>query len=343
MVPQCTITNNRITIHCETLNLSEVELILPDNRRIIYTLDIQPEIQITPGRLTELAGAFVIHLKLQNRQATTITDYRKRLGQFCQTLTGETVSDQDWIAYYQSLLNRLRPISVRNNYRNLSKFAGWLVQEGHLRRNPLAGIRPPKPTKNLLPKAISPDDIRAMLGAAKTIRDKAILLFFWDTGCRAMEAVQLHWGDIDLEAGTVEVIGKGDKSRKMYFTPEITGEVLAAYRETLAVSDRNTQLFIGKRGPMTYSGLYRLFERTAKAAGLVDSRFAPHAWRHAFGRDTTISGLPTGLLQRIMGHSSIETTKIYLGFADGDIKAAHRQHSPVRGLDSEAVAVLKSR
>lgn len=83
---------------------------------------------------------------------------------------------------------------------------------------------------------------------------------------------------------------------------------------------------------MTYSGLYQIFERTAQQAGIPDSKHNPHAWRHVFGRDTTISGIPTGVLQKLLVHNSIETTKIYLGFADDDIRAAHRKQSPVKAL-----------
>lgn len=337
-----TITNNRLVIRLNTVHVNEIELILPDNHRITYCINNSPPPALPVQKFRELAEAFIAEKRLNNRLSTTINDYIKRLKQFCNWLSAEAVTEQDWIDYYRTLQARLKPVSIRNHYRNLSCFADWLAQHGHIANNPLAGITPPSATKNTKPKAISVNDIKLMINAAVSLRDKAILLFFWDTGCRATEATTMRWQDIDLTNGTATVVGKGDKSRTMFFTPAITGVVMDAYRQTLPAATPNTQVFVGKRGPMTYSGLYRVFERTAIAAGVQDSKHHPHTWRHAFGRDTTIDGMPTGILQQIMGHSSIETTRIYLGFSDKELMNAHRTHSPVRGFDSIDNLIVKS-
>jgi len=344
LAPQYTINNNRLTINLEHERLTEVEIILPDQRRIIYGLTnyCLPMEQLTTAHIKELIPVFLQHKRVHdNLLKTTVSDYEKRITQFCNQLTGEHVTADDWLAYYDGLHRRLKPITVRNYYRNLNVFAEWLTQAGHIPNNPLGEITPPKPTANTLPKAISAPDIRKMIGAANCIRDKAILLFFWDSGCRATEAAGMVWGDIQLKDGTATVIGKGDKSRPVFFCPEITGAVMAAYRETVPHTAGNA-VFVGKQGPMTYSGLYQVFARIAERAGIPDSRHNPHAWRHAFGRDTTLSGIPTGVLQKLMGHESIETTKIYLGFTNDNLKDAHRKHSPVSGFDSIGKLIVQS-
>jgi site-specific recombinase XerD len=66
-----------------------------------------------------------------------------------------------------------------------------------------------------------------------------------------------------------------------------------------------------RNGPLTASGIYQVFSRIAKRAEISDKTFNPHAWRHAFGRDMTASGMPTKTLQQILGHEYIETTGQY--------------------------------
>jgi integrase/recombinase XerD len=75
--------------------------------------------------------------------------------------------------------------------------------------------------------------------------------------------------------------------------------------------------------------MYKIFKRLAEKVDIGDENFNPHAWRHAFGRDTTIAGIPTTLLQDLMGHSSIEVTKIYTQFNNAELQEAHDRYSPV--------------
>jgi site-specific recombinase XerD len=78
----------------------------------------------------------------------------------------------------------------------------------------------------------------------------------------------------------------------------------------------------------------------ALAAG-VENHHNPHSWRHAFGRDTTLAGLPTATLQGLMGHSSIVVTEIYARFKTNDLQAAHARFTPLLG-DLERLAINTS-
>lgn len=336
MEPRFSVDGHRLQIDLSAMIMAEVEIILPDGKRLLYTFDAPSTPDLALDSLVGLVSAFLTYKEIdENRRRTTLTDYQRRLGLFAAWLADQgrdPMQASDWRGYYASLKARgLAALSIRNHYRCLSIFADWLVNRGVIPVNPLAGITPPKPTKNQLPKAISFADIRSMLSAASSIRDRALLLFFWDTGCRAGEAASLRWGDVHPGEGTAYVTGKGDKARLLAFTPEITGKLLLGYRETVP-HRKNDPVWWGKAGPLTYSGIYQIFKRAAKKAE-GDSNFNPHAWRHAFGRDATVNGMPTGILQRVLGHEDIETTKIYLGFSQEDIREAHRRYSPVGKID----------
>jgi integrase/recombinase XerD len=217
----------------------------------------------------------------------------------------------------------------KGHYHILNRFGDWLVKKGYLYTHPLADVNAPELPKEREPKAIFREHIRAMLTAVDDVRDRAILLFFRDTSCRATEALSLTWGDVQLDEGKAKVRGKGEKERPLYFKP-VTRQALKAYRET--VSHKKTDpVWWSKRGPMTYDGLYKVFKRLAEKVDIGDENFNPHAWRHAFGRDTTKAGIPTAQLQDLLGHTSIEVTKIYTQFNSAELQEAHDRYSPVEG------------
>lgn len=318
---------------------------LPDQSFLHHFGDASPPILPVPVR--ELAGRFVNYLDLnEDREETTLRGYRQRLGQFaawldarpgdpgkypegCQALA----QPGTWLAYYASLKHRQPPYSpytLKGHFHILSRFARWLVENKYLPGHPLAGVQAPGLPRGAEPKAIEKKHIGQMLAIARDPRDHALLLFFRDTGCRAAEAVELTWGKLKLEEGKTEVLGKGDKAHRLFFKA-LTRLALEKYREVLKQSGPDDPVWWGKRGPLGYDGLYKVFKRLAKEAGLDEGIFSPHAWRHAFGRDTTIAGIPTAQLQDLMGHSSIEVTKIYACFNTVELQQAHARYSPVDG------------
>lgn len=347
---------------CLTLNLAHppswlagLVIHLPD--RIIrydFASPASPALASSPP-FASLIPAFLDHLEIkENAKPHTLTGYRRRLGQFSRWLENYTppaageaggspslspVAGEGWgggfFAYYAHLKRRrpaYAPNSLRNHYDALKKFGRWLYERGHLPAPPLADVERPTDKTKSEPRAIERSHINQMLAAAADPRDRALLFFFRDTACRADEAVQLTWSRLKLEEGQVEIIGKGDRARKLFFKP-LTRRALEKYRDALPENQRRSDdpVWWGRKGPLNYSGLYKIFQRLAAAAGLGDDIFNPHAWRHAFGRDTTLAGIPTAQLQDLMGHSSIETTKIYAQFNTTELQQAHDRYSPVDG------------
>ncbi len=334
------IRNNQLIItlaglpsDCRTITIN-----LPDGRRLSHPLSNNSLSPPAPLPLAEYLSGFLNYLDVyENRRPNTLAGYRKRLAQFaawCQKTGRNPAQPDTWLAYYAGLKRRgLSPYTLKGHYHILNRFARWLVDAGRLAAHPLAGVQPPDLPKNNLPKAILKNNINNMLAAAQTPRERALLLFFRDTGCRAAEALSLTWGDLDLDTGAAGVIGKGNKRRDIFLRPP-TRRALKTYRQTLACSGPNDPVWQGRQGKLTYDGLYKLFKNLAVRAGLDEEIFSPHAWRHAFGRDTTIAGIPTAQLQELLGHSDISTTKIYARFDTTELQQAHARYSPV---ESDAV------
>ncbi len=299
---------------------------------------------INLDQLSESIAQFVNHLEFnEDRRENTLKNYRNRLRQFLDWLKINSACNPaeglTWQIYYHSLKKRdLSVYTRKGHYHILNRFGKWLIKQGHLRSHPLADITPPTLPKEVLPKAIFRDHIKAMLAAAREPRERALLLFFRDTGCRAAEAISLTWGKVQLEEGTVRVPGKGDKERTLYLKP-ISRKAMDKYRATVP-HKKGDAVWWGRQGPLNYDGVYKIFKRLATEVGIGDDIFNPHAWRHAFGRDTTIAGIPTAQLQDLMGHSSIEVTKIYAQFNEAELQAAHARYSPVdHDFDNPASAI----
>ncbi len=314
--------------------LTAVTIKLPHETLTHQVGDIEPPPPSLP--LRRLIPDLLKYLEVnEDRKGHTLDGYRLRCGQFCDWLdlhSDRNPSDvQTWLDYYADLKSRgLSVYTVKGHYHILVRFGRWLLERGHLREQPLADVRPPELPKDRKPKAITEAHITVLIDAAETPRDRAVLLFFRDTGCRASEAAMLTWGDIQLDEGEAQVTGKGNKSRPVFFKP-ITARAIKLYRAGLKHTKPSDPVWWGHQGPLSYQGLYLIFKRLAVKTGLSDEIFNPHAWRHAFGRDTTKRGIPTATLSDLMGHTTTEVTKIYTKFNNDELRQAHDRYSPLNG------------
>jgi integrase/recombinase XerC len=222
----------------------------------------------------------------------------------------------------------LSAYTIRAYVRAIRRFFNWLVQEGRIDSNPAKRIQMPKKPK-LLPRALDPSDFERLLGAALCRRDRALLYFLRDTGCRVSELCGLRVRDVDLGEGVACVIGKGEKQRFVFFRPE-TGAQLKTWLEERVKLDAEDWLFIteGRRcQPSTIDNALGRMAARAKVRG----HFNAHSFRHAFGRDWVVSGGDVTPLADVMGHEDIATTRIYLRFKTSELKAMHAKFSPFAG------------
>jgi site-specific recombinase XerD len=336
--------NGVIKIDLDVLNCSQVQLIKNRQVQVIqYPSDQdQAAVMLTLAQLKLLRTRFLDHVEIdEDFTESSVAGFRSRTRLFLKWLEANEIAEvamSHWRDYYSNLKHRakageLSPTSVRNYFRDLKRFAAWLVQTGQLPSNPLDGITPPAAAKQSLhSKAIPREDIDIMIDHAETIRDRAIFIFFRDTACRGSEAAAMRWENVDLEQGKAYVVGKGGKVRTLRFKAP-TAQVLREYRATLKASQKIGPVWWGKQGALTYNGIYQVFHRTAERAALRNKKFNPHAWRHAFGRDATQAGMPTAILQKVLGHESITTTMIYADPDEEIVHQAHHQYSPVNEID----------
>jgi integrase/recombinase XerD len=166
-------------------------------------------------------------------------------------------------------------------------------------------------------------------------RDFAILLLLMDTGIRASELCGLRLGDI--QDGYINVFGKGSKEREVGLGPNAARALwkyVNQYRKELSPKQSEEHVFIGQGGiPLERNGLYQALRRIGARAGIEGVRLSPHTFRHTFARAWLENGGEIFKLSRVLGHSEMQTTQVYLrDFQSREARVEHAQFSPVERL-----------
>jgi integrase/recombinase XerD len=273
------------------------------------------------------------HLRVERgAAANTLSSYRRDLTRYRQFLGERGISDPaavgesdvtEFLACLREGAPERPPLSASSAARTLVAVRGlhkFLVMEGATDTDPAAGVAPPRAPKRL-PKAISINDVENLLstvslgGTPATLRDRAMLELLYGSGARIGEAVGLDLDDIDLEQGSVRLVGKGSKERVVplgsYARAAVRAYTVRA-RPSVAQRGKGTPaLFLNQRGErLSRQGAWAVIHATAQRAGLGD-RVSPHTLRHSFATHLLDGGADIRVVQELLGHASVTTTQIY--------------------------------
>jgi integrase/recombinase XerD len=268
-----------------------------------------------------------------------------------------TATQQDVAAFLEHLRNH--SIDSRSSARKLSCLRGfykWLLLDRRIHHDPTVNIESPKAWK-VLPKSLAEPEVVEMLdraglaashpqAKATTLRDRAILEILYAGGLRVSEVTALSTGDLALDAGRVQVRGKGDKERIVPLGRTAVEALETYLREgrphlarissvhrAEAARQNPTRLFLSLRGmPLTRQWVWRLVKVANGAA-------SPHCLRHSCATHMVEHGADLRSVQILLGHADISTTQVYTHLALGRLKAVHRMHHPRatrRGAEVEA-------
>jgi site-specific recombinase XerD len=237
----------------------------------------------------------------------------------------------------------------------LKRFFRFLVVEGFRSDDPTAFLQPPKVPKPL-PRYLSQTEVAQLLDGLKavwvygrkrkhrkfrlTVRDAAIVELFYAIGMRVGELVKLKIGDIDLDAQTVRVNGKGGKERLCFFG-RVAKERLAAWldeRQRWLQVKRvaSDWLFIGKRSPLRplrRETVIRLINRYGMS--VIGKRISPHWLRHSFATHLLAGGANIVAIAELLGHSRLTTTERYCFVVPSLLRAHYAFHPKAKGGESD--------
>jgi len=273
--------------------------------------------------------------------ANTIAAYRRDLEKFaafCQArrLAPAGVERKHVVDFLGQLYQRgLDSRSVARQLVTLRNFFRFLAQEEVVRHDPVEHIESPRVWKRL-PKFLTLEEVEKLLATAETTtplgwRDRAMLEVLYATGLRVSELVRLKVADLQLDAGMVRCLGKGNKERVVPLGKKSVNaleDYLRRGRPGLTRRRTTPYLFVSRRGgAMTRQNFWLLLRERARAAG-VRAHLTPHTLRHSFATHLLERGADLRAVQLLLGHADISTTQIYTHVAQERLRQVYRTHHP---------------
>lgn len=229
---------------------------------------------------------------------------------------------RQYLTEYQKKKKSSR-ITIDNIRRILSSFFSWLEAEDHILKSPVRRIHKIKTGTNIK-ETYSDEALELMRDNCVEVRDLAIIDMLASTGMRVGEMVLLNKSDIDLLERECIVFGKGNKERVVYFDAR-TKIHLQNYLS--ARNDDNPALFVSLKAPyerLKIGGIEARLRNIGKQLGL--DKVHPHKFRRTLATMAIDKGMPIEQLQKLLGHSRIDTTLQYAMVKQSNVKFAHRKY-----------------
>lgn len=275
----------------------------------------------------EFLKMFLDAKKIEGCSDRTINYYRVTIEHFlCNIDTAvrkvTTEEIREYLADYQKR-NNCTNVTIDNVRRNISSFFSWLEEEDYILKSPMKRIHKIK-TKVVVKNVISDEGIEKLRDNCRELRDLAIIDLLYSTGIRVGELVNLNIDDIDLDGRECVVYGKGDKERRVYFDAKAKVH-LKSYIESR--SDDNEALFVTLDSPherLKISGVEIRLRQLGRRLNI--DRVHPHKFRRTMATRAIDKGMPIEQVQKILGHSQIDTTMQYAMVNQTNVKTSHQKY-----------------
>ena len=264
-----------------------------------------------------------------SRQALLVTPgtlrfYHFTAARFVSWLESQGITDPSEVtaryvrAYLAELAPSLADSTLHGHARAIKTLLRFWHGEGYTPQ--AVKFDMPKIADKKLP-VLDSEDLKRVLTACSTPRDKALVMFLADTGVRRAELLSLKWADLDMSTGAIRILkGKGNKYR-VVFCGAKTRRALLKYRRS---TEQDERIF-----PLKTGGLRSALVRISRRAGI---HVTPHALRRTFATLALRTGMSIAHVSSLLGHAEISTTQIYLRLLVDDLQEAHKKNSPIDNL-----------
>ena len=266
----------------------------------------------------------------------TLRDYRMHLAHFQRCFPNLPTTPQPLQAYLNSFTIKseanpqgVEPETVHARFRTVRALYNQIQLWHPKRPNPMKLVRPPELKKKTM-RIFADMELYSLFSLPLSPRDCALSTLLLDVGARATECANLVWEYVI--PGYVVLRGKSG-SRTVPIS-ETTYRRLLALRNGAGIEQH---VFLGKRGPMSYQGIYKLVRHLCHQAGIEGKRCSPHTFRHTFGTNyAAAEGCDPSVLQDIMGHKDFKTTLRYIQNNPIRMARNHQRCTPLKGLANVA-------
>jgi integrase/recombinase XerD len=272
----------------------------------------------------------------------TIQAYRRDIQKFAafaadrqrqiKDLTRSDVVDFLGSLYRKGLDSR----SVARHLVTIRNFFRFALIEGYITDDPAATIESPR-FRQSLPEFLSVAEVDRLLEQPDTsnavgLRDRALIELLYSAGLRVSELCGLRVDDIQIDAGCLRCVGKGNKERLVPVGKQALAVVEQYLRKARAKLLReegsSPYLFLNQRGhKLSRITFWKILVAYGRKAGLRKS-LTPHMLRHSFATHLLDRGADLRSVQMMLGHSDISTTQIYTHVVEERLKQVYKAHHP---------------
>ena len=273
---------------------------------------------------------------LSQHTVVTYEYHLKQLWQWLQVNRIAVLTESDVVDYFVFLRSKgYAPSTMRDKWTAINAYLRFCGRGQLLKR-----IRKPKASEQA--RCFTDDEIQRIMSSFNdtntftALRDYTIVCILLATGLRKSELLSMRKENSDsdyLISDYLTVTGKGNKKRYVPLSPSLK-RVLRRYLDARERIATNTDaLLVTKSGlPLTSGGLRAVFVRLQARTGIAGKRFSPHTLRHSFATMYLRNGGTLPSLQRILGHSDLATTSIYLNWSDNFVKQENDACCPLDKL-----------
>lgn len=270
---------------------------------------------------------FIAAKKIEGCSDRTVTYYKstvEHLLKCIDTPIRKITTDEirSYLAQYQEK-GGCSKTTIDNIRRNISSFFSWLEEEDYILKSPMKRIHKIK-TVQPVKETISDELIERLRDACLCKRDLAIVDLLYSTGIRVGELVRLNIDDISFEERECVVFGKGDKERRVYFDAKAKLHLQDYLKER---DDDNPALFVTLDAPHQRLKISGVEIRIRSLGRSINAeKIHPHKFRRTMATRAIDKGMPIEHVQKILGHSQIDTTMQYAMVNQSNVKNAHRKY-----------------
>ena len=280
----------------------------------------------------------------RNYSSATIRSYAKDLSMFQEFLeeqnpnaswTAVEAEDvREWVIYLMDE-QKMAASSVNRRLSAMRSFYKYLRRVGWVSINPMEKVVAPK-KKRPLPYYVRESEMDRLLELTaedrsfKGIRDRLVLMMFYETGIRRAELLGMTDASVDLVTKQIKVTGKRNKQRIIPFGEELESEIKAyqiAREETLG-QRTFPALFVTEKGTaMNEKQVSKIVKENLSKVTTIKKR-SPHVLRHSFATAMLNNKADLTSIQKLLGHESVSTTEIYTHVSFEELKSEYKNAHP---------------
>lgn len=307
--------------------LAKIQSIIENELKRVSVSSL-PNAQVAIRKSNEqLLSAFISAKRIEGCSEKTLKYYENTIASWLEendvAIADVTTNDiRRYLSAVQSKRNSSK-VTIDNIRRIFSSFFSWLEDEDYIVKSPVRRIHKVR-AEVTVKDTISDEQLETLRDSCAELRDLALVDFLVSTGVRVGELVTINRADIDFNERQCVVLGKGGKERTVYFNARAKVHLL---NYLASRTDTERALFVSLASPhrrLTISGVETRIRQLGKVANIC--RIHPHKFRRTLATMAIDKGMPIEQVQRLLGHTKIDTTLHYAMVNQNNVKIAHRKY-----------------